>query len=473
MAQRTNSDDYIMLDVTQGIQDITLPDATAPTINNMAISPKQHHTKRHTKALVTPDPKQHRPLDDVAAAGPPGKPIPFDKPRFERGRRDDVLVYVEHTKQHNVARNVLFRDFSREFGDADGGLSRIKQAYWRLPYKEKINTIMGHVEICVVLTRCIRDQSSDGDNSSYNSGSDSENSEAEEDIVFQVTNKYVAVKVNYCDRMDRLRDRHAEDPLKEIAAMQLIGNSHPNVMGTIDVLFDGENLNVVMPYCGSGDLFELLQESQNVGKGFSEGIARYWFRQIIAGVQHLHNKGICHRDLSPENVMIDNDSSLIIDMGMAIRVPYTDPNNPLEVTDISKGTARRLIAPQGACGKLPYMSPEIYRSRHPFDGGAVDIWTAGTILFCMVTGNRSYQRPHDTDPQYYWMTHGLRRLVSDWGLDLSEECLHLLENILRVDPRVRLTLDEVLDHPWMALPDALPPSQRPGGGSGTRDAASF
>ncbi len=107
------------------------------------------------------------------------------------------------------------------------------------------------------------------------------------------------------------------------------------------------------------------------------------------------------------------------------------------------------------------MSPEVYKSRHPFDGGAVDVWTAGTILFCMLSGNRSYQRPHETDAQFYWMSHGLRRLLSDWGVQLSEEGFHLLENMLQVDPRLRLTVDEVLNHPWMSGPDALPPSQRP------------
>ena len=65
---------------------------------------------------------------------------------------------------------------------------------------------------------------------------------------------------------------------------------------------------------------------------------------------YLHGKGVCHRDLSPENIMIDNDNSLIIDMGMAIQIPYTNPNTTNEVTDIVNGSEKRLIAPQGACG---------------------------------------------------------------------------------------------------------------------------
>ena len=99
------------------------------------------------------------------------------------------------------------------------------------------------------------------------------------------------------------------------------------------------------------------------------------------------------------------------------------------------------------------MSPEIYRNRQKFDGAAADVWTLGTILFCMVTGNRSYQRPHRSDPQYYWMTEGLTQLLSDWQVDLSPEGVHLLQNLLQVDPRLRLTLEEVDSHPWFSLPD--------------------
>ena len=102
------------------------------------------------------------------------------------------------------------------------------------------------------------------------------------------------------------------------------------------------------------------------------------------------------------------------------------------------------------------MSPEIYRNRDSFDGEATDLWTLGTILFCMVTGNRSYQRPHATDPQFYWMTQGLPQLLSDWGVRLSPEGEHLLRNLLQVDPRLRLTLNEVVNHPWFLLPDEAP-----------------
>lgn len=302
-----------------------------------------------------------------------------------------------------------------------------------------LSAFSGYVQICVVLKRCPRERDEDD-----------ESSDEEEDIVFQVTKQYVAIKVNYCDRMERMKNKHAEDPLKEISAMQLIGNDHPNVMGCFEVLFDGKNLNVVMPYCGSGDLFSFLQDSQRIDApqpGLPEDEARVFFRQMMAGLKHLHSKGICHRDLSPENVMIDVDNGcIIIDMGMCLRIPYTNPSGG--VTDISQGTQKRLIKPQGACGKLPYMSPEVYRNRDDFDGEAVDVWTIGTILFCVLSGNRSYETPHKTDAQFYWMTHGMDVLLRDWGVELSDEAMDLLCGMLKVDPRQRLTIDEIENHPW-------------------------
>ena len=179
--------------------------------------------------------------------------------------------------------------------------------------------------------------------------------------------------------------------------------------------------------------------------------------------------------------MIDQHTrGVVIDMGMCLRVPYEvleaneAANNIaiLKVTDIQSArsenaelidpvairtTGRRrrrcLFKPQGTCGKLPYMSPEIYWDKKPFDGEAVDVWTAGTILFCMVTGNRSYQRPDVSDVQFYFMTKDIQKLLHDWKVNLSYEGIHLLKNMLQINPRLRLSLQEVLNHPWFDHPD--------------------
>ena len=57
------------------------------------------------------------------------------------------------------------------------------------------------------------------------------------------------------------------------------------------------------------------------------------------------------RDMSLENVLVDVDKCMIIDMGMCLRVPYNDPKHPGKITDVTRGSTRRLMKPQGVCGK--------------------------------------------------------------------------------------------------------------------------
>jgi Protein kinase domain len=478
-----------------------------------------------------------RPWDALVAAGPPADALEFPAPLFVRGRRSPVLCYNPQTGSHELV-TALRRDCSRHEHDSnkrqgsvrtkDDATHRMQTAYWPIPEKAPIRTNMGHVEIALVLERCEpqRDDDYESDaaavpgssNDSNNGGSglveasllqsmlESTHQQQQQmqeqqaqfnahgsakypgqgfddvdDVVFQMTNECVAIKVNYRDLMEKLRNRHAEDPLKELAAMQLVGDRHRHVLGCKEALFDGENLNVVMRYCDGGALFELIGAPAGGGgqgmefdlddsgenadgstppsPGLPEGQARYWFRQIMKGVQFLHHTaGICHRDLSPENIMIDHSTgALIIDMGMCLRVPYS-ASNCNDVVDITHAstTTRRLFRPQGCCGKFPYMSPEIFWNIQPFDGAAADVWTVGTILFCMVTGQHSYQQPVDADQQFYWMSRRLPRLLGDWGVRLSPAGIHLLQNMLQVDPRLRLTIDEVMNHPWLQEPDETP-----------------
>jgi serine/threonine protein kinase len=72
---------------------------------------------------------------------------------------------------------------------------------------------------------------------------------------------------------------------------------------------------------------------------------------------------------------------MIIDMGMCLRVPYNDQSKPSAVIDVTRGSVRRLMKPQGVCGKHNYMSPEIFANTDSFDGFAIDLWAAGVILY--------------------------------------------------------------------------------------------
>jgi len=93
----------------------------------------------------------------------------------------------------------------------------------------------------------------------------------------------VAIKMVEWERVFRMRGRLLEDPVKEVAAMQLLG-VHQNVLGSSEVLQDDHHLYSVMPYCRGGDLFSVVveyAEANNGEVGMPEPVARFWFRQIL------------------------------------------------------------------------------------------------------------------------------------------------------------------------------------------------
>ena len=159
--------------------------------------------------------------------------------------------------------------------------------------------------------------------------------------------------------------------------------------------------------------------------------------------------------------MVDTNDCLIIDMGMCLYVPYNDPENPGMITNATRGTARRLMKPQGTCGKHNYMSPEIFANRDAFDGFAIDLWAAGSILYIMLTGFPPYDQATRADEKFdIIVAGGLVAQLEEWGTRMSPDAGDLLQSMLQLDPRDRLSLAEVMSHPWVMLGEVMPPRAR-------------
>jgi serine/threonine protein kinase len=104
------------------------------------------------------------------------------------------------------------------------------------------------------------------------------------------------------------------------------------------------------------------------------------------------------------------------------------------------------------------MSPEIFSNTAAFDGFAIDLWAAGVILYIMLTGFPPYDQANRTDQRFDLIVNGsLVRQLRSWGINLSEDAGDLLQSMLQLDPRDRLTLAEVMAHPWVVNGEAVPP----------------
>jgi len=261
--------------------------------------------------------------------------------------------------------------------------------------------------------------------------------------------------------------RHTEDPVKEVSAMQYLRRWHngnntamqesldTNVVMLRNALTDGTFLYVVTPYFEGGELFDsLIDESTWERHRYNEDEARYWMDHILNGIETLQRAGICHHDLSIENLMIHKGHSVVIDMGMCIRIPRTEQQQH----------HRFLIQPQGRCGKWRSMSPEIRRNIIPFDGYAADMWAVGTILFTMLVGFVSLdneREQHFVENAFHHISsgriHGVLPFLNErLNIHFSPELVSLLQDMFWLDPRRRLSLDQVRSHPWMNGPRKTP-----------------
>lgn len=266
-------------------------------------------------------------------------------------------------------------------------------------------------------------------------------------IQFVMTGEQCAIKCMDWQKVleNDLKHLRSEDPLKEVAAMQYLqnnGDGCEHVMTPMEVICDGRTLFLMMPYMNGGEMFDRLKQS---GDRFQEGEARYFMRQIISGVQSLHRAGVCHRDISLENILLDGGFCKIIDLGMCLKA--------------AKG---RNMKPQGVCGKGFYMSPEVYSNATGLDGFASDMWSIGVVLFMMLIGSAPFERPDYSDDCFSWIVGGkLDKLLKTWETPLSREGVDLINRLLCVNPQDRLTAEEMLSHPWfsnyMGDDDAPPP----------------
>jgi protein-serine/threonine kinase len=144
---------------------------------------------------------------------------------------------------------------------------------------------------------------------------------------------------------------------------------HPNVIHTLDLLQDakGEYCEV-MEYCAGGDLYTLV-----LAAGKLEAVeADCFFKQLMRGVEYMHEMGVAHRDLKPENLLLTTHGALkISDFGNG------------ECFRMAWESGVRMTA--GVCGSAPYIAPEEY-TEEEFDPRAVDVWATGVIYMAMRTG---------------------------------------------------------------------------------------
>jgi serine/threonine-protein kinase HSL1, negative regulator of Swe1 kinase len=186
-----------------------------------------------------------------------------------------------------------------------------------------------------------------------------------------------------------------------------------------------------MEYIEGGELFQYVGGEETL----HEIEVVYLFRQIIAALQYCHQLNIHHRDLKPENILLDKSTFQIklVDFGMAALQP--------------QGTM--LTTP---CGSPHYAAPEVIKTQS-YDGAKADIWSCGVILFMMLSGRPPFNHPNE-EVNLGHLFRLIGRAEYHMPSNLSPEAQDLIRRILVADPKHRISIDGIWEHPLMHKYDA-------------------
>ncbi|KAJ5738644.1 hypothetical protein N7493_001799 [Penicillium malachiteum] len=239
--------------------------------------------------------------------------------------------------------------------------------------------------------------------------------------------------------------------------------AHPNIVRLHEMVETDRHIGIIMEYASGGELFDYILNNRYL----KDNSARRLFAQLVSGVGYLHKKGIVHRDLKLENLLLDRNRNIIItDFGFANSFnPIDQLEEEIEynLTNKEYVKRKRLDKPgpdglrrgdlmQTSCGSPCYAAPELVVSDSLYTGRKVDVWSCGVILYAMLAG----YLPFDDDPAN---PDGdninlLYKYIVTTPLTFPEyvtpHARDLLRRILVPDPRKRADLFEVARHSWLS-----------------------
>lgn len=239
----------------------------------------------------------------------------------------------------------------------------------------------------------------------------------------------VAIKLIKRDSI--MKDSESEIKIhREINSLKLL--NHPNIVNLVEVMKSGKYIGIVLEYASGGELFDYILHHKNL----KENVAKKIFAQLVSGVDYMHSKGLIHRDLKLENLLLDKYKNVIIsDFGFVNS--YNKDKNDLMKT---------------SCGSPCYAAPELVLTQSPYEGKKCDIWSLGIILYAMLAG----YLPFDDDPEnedgsdIIKLYHYICKTPLTFPEYISPLARDLLRKIIVSDPKKRINMDKIRNHPWLS-----------------------
>eukprot|EP01133_Synstelium_polycarpum_P012213 gene12213-14301_t len=210
---------------------------------------------------------------------------------------------------------------------------------------------------------------------------------------------------------------------------------HPNILRLYGYFYDESRVFLIIEFAKGGECFKELQK---LGR-YSELTAATYTLQIADALRYCHSKHVIHRDIKPENLLIGiNGEIKIADFGWSVHAPNTKR--------------------QTFCGTVEYLPPEVVEKKK-YDQ-TVDVWSLGILIFEFLYGKSPFSNPTDENEDQIFDRIKKNDVKFPSGVPVSQDAKDLIISLLNSDPSKRITLAQVIEHPWIkknAHPQSLVP----------------
>ncbi|KAL7210103.1 hypothetical protein ACSBR1_031628 [Camellia fascicularis] len=240
-------------------------------------------------------------------------------------------------------------------------------------------------------------------------------------------NDTTAVAIKVIDKAKTVDAAMEPRIVREIAAMRRL-NNHPNILKIHEVMATKTKIYLVMELAKGGDLSSTLLRRPG-GSPLPETTARRYFQQLISALHFCHHHGVTHRDIKPQNLLLDEAGVLkISDFGLSA---------------VPEEHRRHGLLLHTACGTPAFTAPEVFCRGGGYDGAKADAWSCGVILFLFLAGNLPFD-----DSNLAAMYQKIRRRKFQFPNWVSKPAKYIIRQLLDPNPNSRMSIEALMGQSW-------------------------